>query len=348
MLVNLSINNILLIESCNIDFSSNLCIITGETGAGKSMVLDSLLFVLGVRANAKLIRHQEPQALVTAEFNIENNLIVRQLVEELGITANSSLIIRRSISNDGKNKNFINDIPVSLMAVKQITDHLIEIHSQHEHRGLLDATTHRLILDNYGEHSKLINDVSNSYRNWQQAIKNYGILLKELEDIKQEEDYLSYVVKEISSLNLQPNEEQDLSDKRTKLMSKEKVTSIIVSALNELSGRNNPADNLSSTLRALSRNNNIPNVSFDNVIDILDRAIAEVNEATNALQQLADNYNDDDENLDEVEKRLFALKAIARKYNITADQLPKFLSETEQKLLLLSKQEKATSSKLKH
>jgi DNA repair protein RecN (Recombination protein N) len=338
MLINLHINNVLLIEHSNINFAPNLSILTGETGAGKSIILDSLLFALGDRANSKLIRQGESSASVAAEFSIENNDTAHRILKELDITIGDSLILRRTINLEGKSKNYINDTPVSIAALKKLSEKLIEIHSQHEQKFLLDSSSHIEIIDSYGNLENDKNEVSKNYDAYKQTAAFLANLKTEINNIEKEQEYLSYVVDELTKLNVQIGEEQQLSDKRILLMNKEKLIDIINSALSELNGRNNSSNNISNVQRSLGRNNNFTNISFSTVIDYLERASIEINSAINNLEEIARSFTEDEDQLEDVESRLFTLKAIARKYNIAADNLPGFLEDTKQKLVLIHNQ----------
>jgi DNA repair protein RecN (Recombination protein N) len=339
MLINLYINNVLLIDKCNIRFDQHLSVLTGETGAGKSIILDSLLFALGERASSKLIRQGETIASVTAEFSINYNEKVSEVINELAINIEDNLIIRRIITLDGKSKNYINDIPVSLTSIKKISELLIEIHSQHEQKFLLESATHLNIIDSYGRLDNEKLQVSNCYDEYVLAINHLSNLNQQITDALKDQEYFAYVVDELTKLNVQPNEEQELSDKRILLMNKEKLLEVINTALGELSSRNSPASIISNTQRTLTRNNNFSNLSFDTPIDLLEKVLIELEAATNQLENLLNSVEQEEELLEHVESRLFTLKAVARKYNIQIEQIPNYLAEIKQKLLLISNQE---------
>ncbi len=167
MLTQLSIRNIVLIESCDVTFAKGLCVLTGETGAGKSILLDALGLALGGRAEASLLRHGETQGSVTAEFDIADNVGARAVLAELELEDAPSLIIRRTLARDGKTRCLVNDAPISVAALKRIGETLVEVHGQHDSRGLLDATIHRALLDAFGQHD--LSAIETAYTAWHTA-----------------------------------------------------------------------------------------------------------------------------------------------------------------------------------
>ena len=339
MLQQLSIKNIVLIEQCDIGFARGLCVLTGETGAGKSILLDALGLALGSRAETRLIRYGKDQASVTAHFDISKNNGVKASLEDLGLEPSEEMIIRRTLTSDGKTKCFINDVAVSVTALKTLGDKLIEVHGQHDGRGLLDPATHREMLDLYGELEIPLQEVETAYRQMAEA-RN---ALKEAHDIiekaMREKDYLLHMQKELSAMKVGPGEETELADKRTTMMQSEKLATTLQDVTKELNIGKGVTAQLSSAQRILARSPLRNDSSFSSAIDALERAGNEVAEAERLIEGLlrASQYNPDA--LEVMEERLFAIRALARKYNVSADELPVLLAEVDEKLGSLSNQE---------
>jgi len=169
MLTHLSIRNLLLLKACDIPFAAGLNVLTGETGAGKSILLDALGLVLGERSDAGLVRAGEASASVTAEFDINGNAAAAELMSELELEADTTLMLRRTLSADGKSRAFINDAPVSVGALKRFGELLVARHGQHDSRGLMDSKTHRDVLDAYGEHASLMAACARAYDAWKSS-----------------------------------------------------------------------------------------------------------------------------------------------------------------------------------
>ena len=341
MLLRINIRNIVLIEQCEIDFSQGLCVLTGETGAGKSILLDSLGLILGMRGDSRLIRHGKEQAEVSAVFEIKDNQNVQNLLSELAIEAEDEIIIRRIINQDGKGKAFINDVGVSINALKAIGDNLIEIHGQHDGRGLMDSSTHRQILDLHGELQEICGDVEQNYKIWQKAESDLQEMQKAIEQAERDKDYLLHVSKELSILAPQLGEEDQLADKRNFMMQNEKFVETLNDAMAELNAGKGVAAMLGSANRTLARS--ALSTHFAEAIEALERASNEVSEAEAAIEKILRSSQYDKNTLDQIEERLFALRAASRKYNMPCDELANFISNINDKLEQIKNSEHATA-----
>ncbi len=337
MLTNLTIRNIVLIEQCDISFTRGLCVLTGETGAGKSILLDALGLVLGTRAETRLIRHGKDRASVGAVFDISDNKDAKTILDELGIEQADELVIRRAITPDGKTKCFVNDTPVGVAALKSLGSTLVEVHGQHDGQGLLDPSTHREILDLYGELQDAGEKVAEAHGRWASSRENLEEAQKKIEAAEREKDYLQHMQKELSNLSPKPDEETELAEKRTQMMQSEKLAEALNDALTELRSGKGTIGMLSSAQRILSRS--ALNASFTAAIEYLERASNEIQEAENSIENILRDSQYDPAKLEQIEERLFTLRAVARKYNVTPDQLPVLLSEVNEKLGSLSHQE---------
>ncbi len=345
MLQNLIIKNIVLIDEANIEFNNNLCVLTGETGSGKSILLDALSLAIGMRSNARLLRNGEKQGSVIATFNIENNKKCQKLLNDLGIDFENEIVLRRILNNDGKSKAFINDVPVSQAFLNQVGEELVEIHGQHDQRGLLNPSFHRDILDAYGNLREQRKIVATLYHNMKNVENQLLELLNQKDNINQEIEYLEHILDEIDKINMQENEEQELNEKRILLMNKEKVLDILKNVKGLVDDQNSVSKVIATAQGHLSRNINIgQNIveegknAFEEIIDSFEKSLIEFNEAMDKINIIYENLDFSELTLNDVEERLFAIRGLCRKLNITADILPDYKEELEQKLNKLKNQ----------
>ena len=234
MLLGLSIRDVVLIEQLDLEFGAGLSVLTGETGAGKSILLDSLGLALGARGEASLVRRGAERAAVTAEFDVPPRHPARDLIAEQGLAAEGNLILRRIIGGDGRSRAFINDQAIGITLLRQIGDSLVEIQGQHEAHGLLDTATHRGILDSYGGHAKLGHDVRRTYQAWREAREAEAAAREANAAARRDEDYLRHVLAEIDELDPKPGEETDLAAQRAYMMNGAKLAESLQAALAEL------------------------------------------------------------------------------------------------------------------
>lgn len=335
MLSELTISNIVLIEQAGIVFDKGLCVLSGETGAGKSILLDALGLVLGGRADAALIRKGAAQGSVTAEFSIEKNAALSALLSELEIEARDSLLIRRTIGSDGKSKAYANDAPITVAALRRIGEQLVEIHGQHDQRTLQDTIIHRNLLDEYGKLLPARVKVSDAYYQWKAAKQQLADLLAEIEKAERERDYLQHMQKELAQLAPQPGEEEQLAGERTRMMGSEKLFEVLGSVIGELNGKD-VLGALRSAQKTLVRSPLTAGLAA--IIEGLEKASIETEEALYALEKIGEESTFNPQKLEAVEERLFALKAAGRKYNMPVDELSRLHEETDQKLQRLNKQ----------
>lgn len=335
MLKNLRINNIVLISSLDIEFSKGFCALTGETGAGKSILLDALSLALGERAESRLLKSGEKQGSVSAEFEIPNNLSLKTILEEHGIPAEENLlIIRRIIYEDGRSRAFINDFSVSAALLQQVAENLVEIHGQHEQSSLMNQVYHRTILDKFANLNELNTEVNITFQNWREAKKNYDAAIAEISKAKTEEDYLRFVATELSELEPKENEEENLSEIRLRLSNSAKINESLSGVLAELNQNKAVADSIRTAQRLLIKNR-FANSATEKAEAALDRAANEVDEAINIIEKEMIDSENSPEELERIEDRLFKLRAAARKYNISISELPEYLEKIQNKLSLI-------------
>ena len=332
MLNNLYISNIVLIEKLNLQFGNGLNIMTGETGAGKSILLDALALALGARSDTGLIRAGCETASVTAEFDDINNA-VKTILDENGIEYDGDLILRRTLQTDGKSRAWINDTPVSVKVLKQIGDELVEIHGQFENHSLLDATTHLTALDEFAcannpGFANLLKDMRSAYDDLHESEKQLKQLQDLLDKSESEREFLEHNVAELCALNVQIGEEDELATKRAQMMDAEKNAAILTDAVEGLRNNGQSLDEqICSVAHILERVRTKPNPYADCIDKLYDAAsmVAEVSESIKP-------ESTDIDTLDSVEERLFAIRAAARKHRVVADELPNKLEQMEQQL----------------
>lgn len=336
MLVSLHITNFLLIEQALIDFSKSLNIITGETGAGKSIILDSLLIVSGQRIRPNLIRQPAESAIISVSFDISNNELIKNKLTHLAILFDEELIIRRVIYKNNKTKCFLNDQLVSAKSVKEITTQLLEFHSQNEQHKFFNSTHYLASIDQYGNLVKEQSEVAKLYQEWQKSLKIINQIIIDNQELQKQQDYLNFVAVELSSLNLLDNEEQDLVDQRNLLINRQKILDNFTIIINKLDGEVQTKESIKSAIRLLNKSNNS---LLDKIIQRLEQASFELDEAINELNNYYNALEAQEDNLDQIEQRLFLLRATARKYRCSVRDLPHELKIVQEKLQKSKNQE---------
>ena len=340
MLANLSISNIVLIEKLNIEFENGLCALTGETGAGKSILLDSMGLVLGSRADTGLVRHGQEQASVSASFHLDPKHEVFAFLQEQGLDVDGELILRRVLSKDGRSRAFINDQPVSVSLLKDIGDMLVEIHGQFDTQSLLNPKTHRSLLDEYAGCAGEVKSIAALWEAWKAKEQALIKAREDTEKARLNEDYLRSAVEDLDALEPKAGEEETLTLQRSRLMKREQI----LEALNAgAQGLEQGESALGGVWRALEKLGN----DATEMIEALDRANAEIQEVLSQINALQDDLNESDLSLSEIDDRLFALKAQARKHGCTIDALPEKREELAGQLNAIDHQDDYLAAKLK-
>ena len=338
MLSRLSVRDVVLIEKLDLDFAGGLCVFTGETGAGKSILLDSLALATGARSDAALVRRGCKQLSVTAEFSLPVGHEVFKVLDEHEIEHESGepLVLRRIVTADGKSKAFVNDQSVSAGLLRKIGDLLIEIHGQFATHGLLNPATHKSVLDAYGGLQGRLDACRAAYKNWRAKAEERQKAEERLQKAKDEEDFLRHSVDELVQFAPQPGEDEELSQRRSLMMNSEKLIEGLNTARDALFDRS-VDKSLRQAERALESLSRLIEGRFEPIIEALDRAVTELNEAGNMLEEECRKVELDPREQEQVEERLFALRALARKHQTTPDELPALLSEYQRQLASLDK-----------
>lgn len=338
MLASLTIQNIVLIDSLTLDGDDGLLALTGETGAGKSILLDALGLALGARAEASLVRHGEEQATVTACFEVDKKHPVNRFLEDKGIAPADTLILRRSLGRDGRSKAFINDAPVGVQLLKETGGYLVEIHSQFETQGLLDPATHLGVLDEYAGNDTA--GLAAAWKTWKGAKDRLEQALADIESLRLQEEYLKYAVAELERLDPQPGEEAILAEKRQALLNRDKIASAfgqVTDIVESDDGLRAQMGRLQGVLEKLADKS--PQITP--LIESLSRAQGEIDDIAWQAEKIKDVGGDSNERLEDVEERFFALKECAKKHRVSVDGLPAVYEDLSQKLRLITNQEDA-------
>ena len=328
MLASLSVSNIVLIEQLTLDFEPGLTVLTGETGAGKSILLDALGLALGSRADFGLIRQGSQQAQVSAIFNMSRTSPIWGLVDEAGISPEDQLILRRRLKSDGKSSASINDVPVSVGLLRQVGDMLVEIQGQFEGRGLLDTSTHIALLDRAAGHQQRVSELRHSWQRWADARAALEQARQALENAKAEEDWLSDAVEVLDQLAPQAGEEDSLITERTRLANVSKIGEGIAQAEDALFGDAGAQNALGTAINAIEKAAELAGGPLDETLAALQRAEAEFAEASSLIHAASDSLEANPQQLEQLDDRLHALRQQARKHNCDIDDLP----QTHQKL----------------
>lgn len=339
MLVALSIRDIVLIDKLDLELYAGLNVLTGETGAGKSILLDSLGLATGSRADKGLVRNGAERGSVSATFDVAQSHPVRHLLDEHsidGINANAAgrmeIILRRVQGVDGRSRAFINDESVSIGLLHQVGEQLLEVHGQHDERGLLSASSHRALLDNFAGLEKRVDGLKDIYARLRKAENDLDEARANITEARAQADYFRHVLEELRELATESGEEMELSTKRTLMMHAEKIIDDLVAAQKLIDGDRGMVHQMSRALRRLEGANEKAEGTLDEVIAQIDRTLAEAHESKEQIRNAMDGFDFSSYELDVVEERLFALRAAARKHNVQPDDLVGLIIQFEDRL----------------
>jgi DNA repair protein RecN (Recombination protein N) len=322
MLVQLSIRDIVLIERLDLAFERGLSVLTGETGAGKSILLDSLSLALGGRGDGGLVRHGEDKGQVTAVFDVGADHAARKLLRENGIDDDGDLIFRRQQSSDGRTKAYVNDQPLSVQLMRQVGQMLVEIHGQHDDRALVDTNAHRTLLDAFAGLGEDVANVSRLYRVWREAERTLKKHREKVENAAREADYLRASVEELEKLSPQDGEEDELAERRSRMMKAERIAGDISEASEFLNGNASPVPHIASLVRRLERKSHEAPGLLEETVALLDAALDQLSNAQMEVEAALRKTEYDPRELERVEERLFALRGASRKYSVPVTGLP--------------------------
>src|SRR5579871_5227514 len=337
MLAALKIRDLVLIEDVSLDFSAGLNVLTGETGAGKSILLDALGLATGGRAGTRSsVRSGAQQGTATAIFDLPREHESRARVVENGFAMEEEIILRRALAGDGRTRAFLNDEPIGVALLRDLGDGLVEIHGQADDRGLFDGTTHGRLLDAFGRHEALAGEVSARWRTLEALRAEAEELRRTADAASREAEFLRHAVDELSALAPTEGEEERLASERALLMNASRIAEEVAAAVDSLGADRGAEPALAAALKRLSRLHPEARLRAKAAETALDQAFALTEEARRELEGLLSQLELDSGSLEKKEERLFGLRAIARKYAVQPDRLPRLLCEFEAKLETIS------------
>ncbi|MFC6638572.1 DNA repair protein RecN [Sulfitobacter sp. JBTF-M27] len=331
MLRGLDISDMLIIDRLELGFQPGLNVLTGETGAGKSILLDSLGFVLGWRGRADLVRQGAAQGEVTAWFDLPEGHPAHAVLEEAGLPGGDELILRRINTSDGRKTAWVNDRRCSGEALRALSETLVELHGQHDDRGLLNPRGHRAILDDYAGNGPALAKVRKAWSDLGAARKAAAVAAEERAAIQAEEEFLRHAVAELDKLDPQEGEEATLDTKRRLMQGAEKIRADVVNAY-EIMGQNGAERQLGDALRWLDGAAARAEGALEAPMAALNRAMVELDEAMSGVANAIDAMSFNPLELEETEERLFAIRALARKHDVAPDDLAGFADTLRAKL----------------
>lgn len=337
MLQALTIQNVVLIEHLDIQFENGLGVLTGETGAGKSILLDALGLAMGERGDSRLVRKGQAQATVTASFDIPADHPCMDSLRAHGIEPQDSLLLRRILTAEGRSRAFVNDQPVSIGLLHLIGEQLIEIHGQFDR--LLEPRYHRDFLDAYAENQDFLVPVEASFHLWQTANEAFEAAKKTAKDKHMNEAFLRHTLEELKEHAPKTGEEDELQLKRDQISNAAKIADITIEISNLLEGERGIKAQINKALRLIEKALSINHESFSPISQALESSYSESQEATALLESLLEQCAEGPGQLDLIERRLSKIRSLSRKHHCSADELPELLEKIEGDLELIDNSE---------
>lgn len=336
VLLSININNYTLVESLEIEFSKGTTAITGETGAGKSLVLDALGMALGDRADSDTIRHGKQRAEITATFDISSTPEAKNWLHSNDLDADDQCILRRLYTTEGRSRGYINGQSCTMQQLQTLGDMLTDIHSQHEHQSLLRRETHRRLLDEYANTIELATEVAASYQQWNSANKQLNNLLEHADELTARKDLLTFQVQELQQLGLENNELDNLEKEQQTLANADQILqdSHSLLAVCDQDESFNIREGLNRALTILSGLKHKPE-ALANAEELLQSSMIQVEEAIHEIGNHIDRFEADPQRLQQVEERLSAIFQLSRKHRVNGDQLAETLESLEAELQAL-------------
>ncbi len=332
MLKNIYIKNIVLIDEIKIDINSGLNVFTGETGAGKSILLGGLGLALGSRANFSLIGNNEDLAIVTADFILKDDHPVKKFLTKKNIKFKSNLILKRTISNKGVSKAYINDSPVSLNELNQIGQGLVEVQGQFDNHTLLNSINHINFLDQFGNYQPQINNAKLKYERMLEAKKKLSEFKLNYENYEKELELNKSILNELEDIKPLQNEENELVERRSLISNSTKIVNTVNDALGKLNGEDSVIKRINNILNSLEKTNSTKNQQMNEIIETLLRASNELEEGNDLLQHFQNTLNTDPQELDNIDSRLYKIRNLSRKINCEPNLLFEFYIELKNKI----------------
>lgn len=333
MLLSLTIRDIVLIERLDLDFAAGLTVLTGETGAGKSIILDALGLALGERADRSLLRVGVAQGSVIACFAPPADHAAQGLLAEQDLTNDEAeIVVRRTLTGDGRSRAYVNDAPVGTATLRTLGDLLVEVHGQMDQRGLTDSRSHRTVLDAFAGHEQLLAATRMAHAAWRRLEVAIAERRQAIEHARRDEDFLRHRLLELEELAAELGEEERLAEERARLMHREKLVAALDQAMTEVAGTDGAVSRLGAAERRLLRAPEVAAELLRPALAALERALIETGEAEAQIEGALREVASEERSLEVVEDRLFALRDAARKHRVAVDELPDLLRRTADEL----------------
>ena len=349
MLNHLSIRNIVLIEKLDLDFQSGLTVLTGETGAGKSILLDSVGLILGSRAETRLIRKGCETASVSASFTLPADHMAFALLKEADfeIDPSEGLLIRRQLSHNGQNKAFLNDTPISLTLLKSVGAVIADIHAQFDTHHLMNENNHLKLVDLFGDYDGLLTKTQNLWADLAAIRREIDSKKAMAEKAKQEEDYLRFVLDEMKAINPKDGEHEELDKKRIEIKNKGALLQAFSMADQALNNEMGADNQLMQAIKALQTVEDKAGEDLTTLLDDLSSVQQNLSDALFRFQHLLNDIDGQDGSLDAIEERLLTIRDLARKHKCLPEELPEKMQEIEDKINLIENLDHDLSALLK-
>jgi len=333
MLRHIHIRNFAIIDELDLDLDAGMTALTGETGAGKSILVDALGLVLGDRADSGAVKHGASKADITVSFDLSDLPVTRTWLEEQDLDTDDECQLRRVIGSDGRSKAYINGTPATLNQLKQLGSMIVEIHGQHEHQSLMHRETQRQLLDNYGAHKTLLNKISTCFETWKATRDRYQALSSSSLERSDRIDMLRYQIEELLTHEVREGEWNDLIEEHDRLAHAEQLSGTAHQACQALyeAEEQSVYSILSQQLQAVQNATQIDS-SLEPALELLSQARINVQEAHDDLRRYADRIESDPARLNWLEQRMSSLKDLARKHHCEPGVLSEVLSALEQEL----------------
>ena len=332
MLKKIYIKNIVLIDEIEIEIYNGLNVFTGETGAGKSILLGGLGLALGSRANFSLIGNNEDTACTIAEFKLKNEHPVKKILKEKNVKFENNIILKRIISNKGVSKAYINNSSVSLNELNQIGQMLVEVQGQFDNHTLLNSSNHINFLDQYGNYEDQIITTKSNYKRMVESNNKFIQFKKNFENHEKELEYNKSILSELEILKPQANEENELIDKRLLISNSVKIVNAVNDALNKFNGEDSIIKKINNTLNSLEKINSSKSKKLNEIIETLLRGSNELEEAYSQLENFQSTLNTDPQELDNIENRLYSIRNLSRKIKCDPNKLFEFYIDLKNKI----------------
>ncbi|HEC29655.1 MAG TPA: DNA repair protein RecN [Gammaproteobacteria bacterium] len=336
MLTHIHIRDFAIVEELSLDFQDGMSVLTGETGAGKSILLDALNLALGDRADTGNIRYGADRAEISVTFLIDKNSSAMNWLNEQSLDQGDECLIRRVISNEGRSKGFINGCPAPMQSLRELGEILVDIHGQHEHQSLLKTDIQRQLLDEYAGSQGILQELKNLYRLWSAKTGQLDSLKQTASDRQSRMDLLNYQVGELDKLALEESELPELAEEQGRLANAERLRSTAMQYLYELyeSEQNSVHQSLSHAIRSLEEISAL-DPTLKNIVEMLNSAAVQIQESSSELQNYIDNIALDPDRLDQVDERLGLIHDLSRKHNVIPEQLSNLHQNLENELTIL-------------